>query len=339
MEGWQYVKPRLGHIKVVSPSRETMPSQSVVLIAVNSKDIASTNQADALRLLDAWQVADAFEGHPTYAFQHARMIYLPDGLLFEDHLDKRWEQHSGELVSEVIFPSRHVAASGQASLTLHPIGVPHLPLNEVGQYGGRGGHAPPPSSRLAPWWKLLHAHAATDSSVNGFDLSLEVTHHGPYLETPCLFIEVGSTEDTWGHVGAANVLATVMREGLFEQQSGGCWDEKQHVGELVVITLGGGHYAPRANLLGQLDGVWLGHMLATYALPFEQTENGVGGAWAQAMDAAIRTTRQTFPGGVLVCSMDKKAFRGWQRQAIRDYLEERSIPLLTTKQIKERLGA
>ena len=80
-------------------------------------------------------------------------------------------------------------------------------------------------------------------------------------------------------------------------------------------------------------------MLATYALPFEQTEQGVGGAWKQAMDAAIRTTRQTFPGGVLVCSMDKKAFRGWQRQAIREYLVEHSIPLLTSKQIKERLEA
>jgi len=316
-----------------------MSTEGVVLIAVNSKDIASTNQADALRLLDEWTVAESFEGHPTYCFQHARMVYLPDGLLFEDDLDKRWERHSNEPVSEVIFPSRHVAASGQASLTLHPIGVPHLPLDEVGQYGGRGGHAPPPSSRLAPWWKLLHAHAATDSSVSQFDLSLEVTHHGPFLESPCLFIEVGSTEATWGHEGAANVLAKVMREGLFTNDSRGAWDAERHAGELVVVTLGGGHYAPRANLLGQLEGVWLGHMLATYALPFEQTEQGVGGAWKQAMDAAIRTTRQTFPGGVLVCSMDKKAFRGWQRQAIREYLVEHSIPLLTSKQIKERLEA
>jgi hypothetical protein len=36
--------------------------------------------------------------------------------------------------------------------------------------------------------------------------------------------------------------------------------------------------------------------------------------------------------------MDKKAFRGWQRQAIRDYLLTQNIPLLTTKQILELLG-
>jgi hypothetical protein len=35
--------------------------------------------------------------------------------------------------------------------------------------------------------------------------------------------------------------------------------------------------------------------------------------------------------------MDKKAFRGWQRQAIRDFLAAVEIPLLTTKQIIEML--
>ena len=314
-----------------------MGQEGVVLIAVNTQDIASTNQADMLRGMDQWETINSFEGHQTYACQRVRMVYLPDGLLFEDHLDKRWEAHTGETVNEVIFPSRHVAASGQASLTLHPIGVPHLPLDEVGPYGGFGGHAPPPSSRLSTWWKLLHIHAANEPTVGGFDLSLEVTHHGPYLETPCLFIEVGSTEETWGHEGAARVLANVMRDGLLLGAGGACWDPEIHSGEVVVVTLGGGHYAPRANVLGQLDGVWIGHMLATYALPFEQTEEGVGGSWKQAMDAAIRTTRQSFPEGDLVCSMDKKAFRGWQRQAIRDYLAERSIPLLTSKQIKARL--
>ena len=49
-------------------------------------------------------------------------------------------------------------------------------------------------------------------------------------------------------------------------------------------------------------------------------------------------TRQAFPNGQIICSMDKKAFRGWQRQAIRDYLSDNEVPLLTTKQIVEVLG-
>ena len=314
-----------------------MNGASVILIAVNQQDIASTNQADALRSIDDWSELPSVENNPAYALQHLRMLYLPNGLLFEDHLDKRWEDATGERVSEIIFPSRHVAASGQPSLTLHPIGVPHLPENVQGPYGGHGGQAPPPSSRLAPWWKMLLQKAQNDASVEGFDLSLEVTHHGPTVNVPCLFIEVGSTEATWGHLGAAQILASIIREGLLDSP-GATWNQEMHEGELVLVTLGGGHYAPRANQLAAVEGVWLGHMLATYALPFEQTDDGeVRGTWKQSILAALKATRRSFPGGEIVCSMDKKAFKGWQRQAIRSLLENEGVPLLTTKQIKARL--
>lgn len=315
-----------------------MAGAEVVLIAVNLADIASTNQAEALLSMDDWAERASVEGCQVHAFRHLRMIFLPDGLLFEDHLDRRWQKATGECVLEVVFPSRHVAASGQASLTLHPIGVPHLPLGEHGPYGGLGGHAPPPSSRLTAWWKMLCERAPKSDELSEFDLSLEVTHHGPYLEVPSLFIEVGSTDATWGHEGAAALLAKVMRDGLLGDQATGVWNEQQHEGELVVITLGGGHYAPRANKLGLIDGVWIGHMLASYALPFIQTEDGVEGPWKQSIDAALKTTRQAFPGGDIVFSMDKKAFRGWQRQAIRDHLATLQLPLLTTKQIMSRLS-
>ena len=83
----------------------------------------------------------------------------------------------------------------------------------------------------------------------------------------------------------------------------------------------------------------MGHMLATYALPFEQTSDGeVLGMWKQSIMAGLEATRRSFPGGELVCSMDKKAFKGWQRQAIRDLLAAEGVPLLTTKQIKAKLG-
>lgn len=336
--GHFYVNPRLSHLKIGRFRVDGMVAATVILIAVNQQDIASTNQADALRQMDEWTAIPDFEGHPAYALHHLRMVYLPDGLLFEDHLDQRWEAQAGERVQEIIFPSRHVAASGQASLTLHPIGVPHLPRNEVGPYGGHGGMASPPSTRLASWWKRLLAMAPSDPSVGGFDLSLEVTHHGPTVGVPCLFIEVGSTDATWGHEGAARLLATIMHHGLLGSE-GDAWDVEQHEGQLVLVTLGGGHYAPRANQLASLEGVWLGHMLATYALPFERGEHGeVLGTWKQSIEAGLDATRTSFPGGDIVCSMDKKAFKGWQRQAIRTYLESVDIPLLTTHQIKQRIG-
>ena len=72
-------------------------------------------------------------------------------------------------------------------------------------------------------------------------------------------------------------------------------------------------------------------MLATYALPFDgQPEDGevASGLWKQSITAAYRSTQQAFPNGNVVFSMDKKAFKGWQRQAIRSHLERLGAPLL-----------
>jgi len=165
-----------------------------------------------------------------------------------------------------------------------------------------------------------------------FDLSLETTHHGPWIETPSLFIEIGSTAETWGHQKAAEILAGIIFRGLgLDGTAGlGTWKGKGQ----VVVTLGGGHYAPRGNLLGLHESVWIGHMLATYALPFSKDESGnVSGMWENSIRKAIAATKLAYPGGDVVCSMDKKAFKGWQRQAIRDLLEELDIPLLKRAEI------
>lgn len=301
----------------------------VSLILVSGGDIASTNQAHELLQMASWEQLPNVENRVAYSFKHARMWWVDDGCLWEDDLDKRWRNATGETPTEVIFPSRHSAASGNPSLTLHPIGTMQVPMEETPEYGGRGGDCPPPNPRLASWWRELNS---LDLDFDDFDLSLETTHHGPWIETPSLFIEIGSTAETWGHKGAARALAGIIFRGLGLDGSDGLgsWNGNGQ----VVVTLGGGHYAPRANILGLHEDVWIGHMLATYALPFEKDEDGnVTGMWKNSIIRAISATKEAFPGGTIVCSMDKKAFKGWQRQAIRDLLEELEVPLLKRSEI------
>jgi D-aminoacyl-tRNA deacylase len=301
----------------------------VSLILVSGGDVASTNQAKELLKLADWDLLESVEGYRAYSFKHARIWWIEDGCLWEDDLDKRWEKATGEKPTEVIFPSRHSAASGNASLTLHPIGTMQVPPNEIPDYGGRAGDCPPPNPRIGAWWRELNRVA---SDLDEFDLSLETTHHGPWIETPSLFIEIGSTSETWGHKEAAKLLAGIIHRGLgLDDSEGlGTWNGQGR----VVVTLGGGHYAPRGNLLASHEGIWIGHMLATYALPFSKNEAGeVGGMWQNSIRKAIAATQIGFPGGEVICSMDKKAFKGWQRQAIRDLLEELGIPLLKSADI------
>jgi len=319
-----------------------MSRGEISLVVVSGGDIASTNQADALLSKFKWQKMEDVEGLPAYSINDIRMWIHKDGVLFEDDLDLRWQNATGEKVIEAIFPSRHSAKSGNASLTLHPIGVPQLGANETPPYGGLSGNAPPPSPRIASWWRHLRKSVEGTDIANQFDLSLEVTHHGPWLNVPSLFVEVGSTAETWGHQGAANILAELIAKGigLYGEPQIGVWDSKEHSGEPVIITLGGGHYSPRANKLGAIEGIWIGHMLATYALPFEAIiDQDVlpKGNWINSINAAIKSTKRAFPNGNIICSMDKKAFKGWQRQAIRIHLESIEIPLMNTKSIMNLL--
>lgn len=311
-------------------------SEPVVLIVVSGSDIASTNQADELLLMHDWTVLDEVEGFRCYAFKNVRMWWLEGGVLKEDYLDNRWEKSTGEVVSEIIFPSRHYASSGKASLTIHPIGTPHVLIEEDLIYGGRVNYSPPPNPRIAAWFNLLCELSEGNKLVDGFDISLEVTHHGPVVNCPSLFIETGSTAETWPHKGAAKVLAEVISKGLGlnKEEEIGNWSESKNQGEYVMITLGGGHYAPRGNLVARTKNAWIGHMLANHSLPFEQDEHGNpirGGAWELSIIEAIRSTRAAFPGCKIVASMDKKSFRGWQRQAVRDLMEELNIPLMRSK--------
>ena len=52
-----------------------------------------------------------------------RLIKVDNSLVKEDHLDKRWEEATGELVDEIIFLSKHAASSSRPALTVHPIGI------------------------------------------------------------------------------------------------------------------------------------------------------------------------------------------------------------------------
>ena len=305
----------------------------VTLVIISSGDIASVNQGKALLNKGQWLKIDDIEQCPAYSLLHVRMWWLPDGCLWQDDLDKRWEINFEEEVDEVIFPSRHSAASGQACLALHPIGTMQIPVGEIPEYGGKAADCPPPSPRLAPWWRELNRVA---SDMEGFSLSLETTHHGPWLNTPCLFIEIGSTAENWPHLGAAELLADIIWRGLaLDGGEGiGAWNGT----DLVVITIGGGHYAPRGNKLGLLENVRIAHMLATYSLPFEKTETEgekPGGMWEQSIRSALIATKKAYPGGDIVASLEKKSFKGWQRQAIRELLLELDLPLLRTKAITE----
>ena len=61
----------------------------------------------------------------SFTNQGVRLLQHGNSIIREDHLEKRWEEATGEVVDEVIFFSKHTAVSNKPALTVHPIGI-HL---------------------------------------------------------------------------------------------------------------------------------------------------------------------------------------------------------------------
>lgn len=53
---------------------------------------------------------------------NVRLLKHEHSIIEEDNLDQRWQEATGEPVSEVIFLSKHTAVSNRPALTVHPIG-------------------------------------------------------------------------------------------------------------------------------------------------------------------------------------------------------------------------
>ena len=173
-------------------------SQQVSIIAVNADDIASYNQAKYLLEKFPWQSIGKVEGKLAYQLNNVRIWMFERGILFEDDIDQRWFDNTGEIVTEVIFPSTTCSRlSGKPSLTLHPIGVPQLNKSrKAAQFGGKAGFAPLSfNPGLSSWRKMLQEYVSGTELAEQFELTLEVTHHGPWLNVPAMFIEIGSTEE------------------------------------------------------------------------------------------------------------------------------------------------
>lgn len=215
------------------------------LLVACTPDVASMNLRDRLLEAAEWKETDQFQGRPSLKFRDMYLVTTDTLHLHLDHVDRLVGDELGVIVDEVIFLSKHRAASGKPTLTMHPIGN----FGEA-NYGGRERALVPASPGFLSG--LLRELNRTGKGLP-FQISYEVTHHGPYLEVPTTYVEIGSDESTWGHQGAAVALATAL---LNCKASDGP----------TVIGVGGGHYAPRFTEVTLAKKVNFGHMVAKHVL-------------------------------------------------------------------------
>ena len=215
------------------------------LIVTSSEDPASMNIRARLLETGGWSEKADFGDHPLLFKDDFRMIQVDRIHLEEDFIDERVAQHTGEPVDVVIFASRHRAESKIPTLTVHPIGN-----YTAADFGGKPGVL----CRTSPHFMTSALRELNGRAKGmGFNVSFETTHHGPIVDSPAFYIEIGSYEELWEREDAAEAIADSILNIKDESHP-------------VVLGVGGGHYAPRYTEITLSRRVSFGHMAANYAL-------------------------------------------------------------------------
>jgi D-aminoacyl-tRNA deacylase len=253
-----------------------------------------------------------------------------------DHIDLLFKKQTGLSVYDILILSRHVSRSNTPAMTLHAIGIPGiLPYGEEGISGGKNGLLVPPSKYFASLFRRMNTLARKKKLDDDFDLTLETTHHGPILTTPTLYIEIGSTEDEWGREDVADCWAEVISDVLVMFESKSVYFNSDLD---VMIGFGGGHYAPRHKAVILNSDINVGHIIANYSLIFEQNNESEipSGPWSECIQSAVDSTRISFPQSKIFAHLDRKSFKGWQRSAIIQKLDDLGVEVRRAKQISQR---
>lgn len=217
------------------------------LLVECAADTASVNVADRLRELVDFEEKGLFNGHRILAHEALRLIKIDEMHITNENLHERLPPSLTD-PELVVFLSRHKSESGTPTLSVHPIGnFADAP------YGGRPGTV----VESHPAWMAGLFEALRERDPAGYEVTYEATHHGPYLEAPTLFYELGSTEDEWTDERAGRVLAEALLAA-------------EPVEQTPVLWVGGGHYCPQVN-----DAVRAGEIAPGHVIPGWATGKGI----------------------------------------------------------------
>jgi D-aminoacyl-tRNA deacylase len=110
--------------------------------------------------------------------------------------------------------------------------------------------------------------------LKNYKVTLECTHHGPLIEKPCLFIEIGSTETEYRSRRAGFILAKTISDTIE--------NFKENPYNEIAIGIGGPHYCPEFTKLQLNSNVAISHIIPKYVAPI--TEEMIKQAWEKTQE-------------------------------------------------------
>jgi len=155
----------------------------------------------------------------------------------------------------IIFATTHKSEKGTKSLTCH------APGNwRDAKLGGKSGKL----CKTSPLFlKQLFITLNEEAKKHNwqYEVSMECTHHGPLINTPCCFLEIGSSEEGWKDEQAGRIIAETIKQVI---------SSKINKTFTPALGIGGKHYCPNFNKIQLNSNYALGHIIPEYALPLTE---------------------------------------------------------------------
>lgn len=157
----------------------------------------------------------------------------------------------------IIFASRHRSEKGGKTLSIH------APGNwKKADFGGQEGKVCKTSALFQKqYFEKLKANV-DEFHLKNYDLTLECTHHGPLINKPCVFIEIGGTEREWKDRKAAFVVARAIYETMR--------NFKENPYNEIAIGIGGPHYCPNFTKIQMKSNIAISHVIPQYVFPLTE---------------------------------------------------------------------
>lgn len=208
------------------------------VIVFTSKQTASENAANCLIELGFEKIKDN-----EWQYKKIRLI--------DTNVDSVLDVPTNFNTDYLIVLSSHKSKNNKPALTAHFPGNWNEAL--------LGGNAKTLNIAYASKLKIIMQNIknlAENERFNlGWDVTLEVDHHGPTCDLPIIYVEIGCTEKEWNDKHAGKIIAEAVLNATE--------NEKKYE---TVFGIGCGHYPKEFNKIEFEDKVAMGHILPKYHL-------------------------------------------------------------------------
>ena len=212
----------------------------------------------------------------------------------------------------LFFASTHRSKKGDPSLCIHTAG------NWRGaELGGKEGKICITSAFVLKYlFQKLNEKANEEKINEKYKISMEADHHGPLVDIPSCFIELGSLENEWKDKIAARVIAnTILSLQIIE------YKDLKNKGWKPTFGIGGGHYCLNFNKIQLNSKYAISHVIPDYSFP--------------ANESIIKEAEEKTIEQIKEVLIDWKSMKSEEREIIIEILNKKGLKYKKTSDVEK----